>query len=208
MATFSQRVSVSANDAFEIPATTPNLDENYIEVGDHGGSVTTICRFTAVGIEQGATINTATITFTGQDTYNSGTNMYVYVGCEDVDSSAVPNGDDGNVANRAASITTAKTEWNIKAIVTDTTYKINIKDAVQEIISRAGWASGNNIAILMTDKDCANNEWQQMYSCDGSGAKAPILDIDFTNPSVGGQPMQIRAQGIPTARRDRPHGWN
>lgn len=209
MSTFSQRISVSANDAIEIPATSPNLTENYIEVGDHGGSTTTICRFTAVGIAQGATINTATITFTGQDTYDSGTNMYVYVGCEDVDDSAIPTTTDGNVANRAASITTAKTEWNIKSIVKETTYPINVKDAVQEVVSRAGWVSGNNLSILITDKDCANNEWQQIYAVDGSATKAPILAIDYTDPAVGGQPTPARTFGIPTGRRrDRPGGWN
>lgn len=204
---FSQRVTVSANDGFEIPATSPNLDEDYIEVGDHGGSVTTICRFTSIGIAQGATINTATITFTGQDSYDSGTAMSVSVGCEDVDSSAVPTTDDENVANRAASITTAKTAWNIKAIVKDSTYQIDIKDAVKEVIDRAGWVSGNNIAVLVINLNCPANEWQQMYSVDGSGAKAPIIDIDFTDPTTG-QPTHIRLFGTPTRSKDRPGGWN
>ena len=207
MSTFSQRVSVSANDGFEIPATTPNLDANYIEIGDNGGGIVTICRFTAVGIAQGATINTATITFTGQDTYNSGTDMNVNVGCEDVDDSAVPNEDDGNVANRAANITTAKTAWNIRAIVTDTTYQIDIKDAVQEVISRVGWVSGNDLSVLVIDSTCPASEWQQFYSVDGSGAKAPIIAIDYTEATTG-QPAIVRSLGIPTARRDRPRSWN
>jgi len=119
--------------------------------------------------------------------------MNVFVGCEDVDDSALPTTSDGNVSNRAANITTAKTTWNIKSIVADTEYPIDITTAVQEVINRVGWVSGNDIAVLIVNSTCPTNEWQQVFSVDGSGAKAPIIDIDYTDPTTGnGQPAHVR----------------
>jgi hypothetical protein len=197
MAVFSQTISDTNNDGFEIGGGTPDLTTR-TEVGDHSGaSTTSLWRFTNVTIAQGATINSATITLTGADTYTGPTTMFAYFGCEDVDTSGTLSTSDGNIANRAANITTAQTDYDLHIVALGTAYPITITSAVSEVISRAGWASGNALSVMAIDHSCPSDEWQYFYDYSGSAVKAAAISIDYTESSGGA--ISGTAAGLATA---------
>ena len=68
----------------------------------------------------------------------------------------------------------------------------NISSVVQEIVNRAGWASGNSIAVFWDDHEgrstmpTGDSQYYQRsaYSYDGSAANAPILHVEYTSASA------------------------
>ena len=50
-----------------------------------------------------------------------------------------------------------------------------LKAVVQEIVNRSGWASGNNLSILV-QKNQGN---RRVYSYDGSTSQAPLLHVEY-----------------------------
>jgi len=149
-------------------------------------------RFQSLPISQGATIATANVTYTAKVNRASTVVRTRFTG-EDVDDAATFSSlvdyqaRRGTVVGGANDdyITTAQVDWDaIPAWTAETTYTSpELKTIVQEIVNRAGWASGNDMVIFWDDhdgrSDAASNCLRQGYSYVGSSTKAPLLYVSW-----------------------------
>lgn len=126
-------------------------------------------RFTSVGIPQGATISSASFSLKAQATYASGGTIKFLVKGQAADTTITfgVTGSD-NLATAARPRTTAvSASWSLPSVTAGTRYSIDITSVVQEIVNRAGWASGNSIVIIVeVDATTTSGEWQDFYSYD------------------------------------------
>ena len=137
-------------------------------------------RFTGVTIPQGASINVAYISLYAVQLL--GTIPTTYINGEAADN-AVTFVDAANYDGRAR--TTASTTWTPSAWVINTWYNSSsIVSVIQEIINRAGWASGNALVIFWRDNSGwgGSQKWVAARSYDGSTTYAPKLHIEYTPP--------------------------
>jgi len=167
--------------------TTSGIDRN-------GGGM----RFTSVDIPQGATINTAKITFRcGYAT--SGTVCRTRFRGEDIDDAAAFS-TQANYLGRDR--TSAYVDWDgIPAWIVDTNYESpEIKTVVQEIVNRGSWASGNDMVIFWddhedrSDHNNACERWARSY--DGSTTYAPKIHIEYTEGGAALEKNLIDAVAI------------
>jgi len=146
-----------------------------IELVKEGSLQTVGIRFTGVSIAQGATISSAYIQFQ-VDEVTSGA-LTLTIQADDADNSAAfveANGsyDVSGRTKTSASVSWSPADW---AAIGDegTAQKTgNIGSIIQEIINRAGWASGNALTIIITGSDAnrrtaENNPELQITTADG-----------------------------------------
>jgi hypothetical protein len=145
-------------------------------------------RFLNIPIPKGSTINSAKLTLTCRLS-RSNTIVNSKLRGEDADNAAAFS-DYADYSGRPR--TTNQVTWNnIPAWTAETEYDSpDITSIIQEIIDRAGWASGNALVIFWDDHDDisthVDNTHRHAYSYDSSPAKAPNLHIEYTPPAAGG----------------------
>lgn len=178
MTTFSQSLTVAADAGYELVGLLNWLDSGSAggaaAVGDSTGFVTNGgFRFSSITIPQGATINSATITF-NQKRNNIADSVVATWYAWATDNAG--QFDDTTNYPSVVGKTTADEPWITD---TNTSYHSVVHDVVsivQEIINRGGWSSGNAInftAISTTSVSSALDD------IDISGT-APVIDIDYT----------------------------
>lgn len=182
------RMAGIANDAGRAVGTgagVSNITETILSPGSHANNDewSAGARFTSVTIANAATINSATFILTAQSTYNAGANVVKYwVSAHASDNSGVlvATGGSLNTTNRPRT-TAVSAGWTQTSVTANTEYSIDVTSVVQEIVNRAGWASGNALTIIVdTHADTTLNEWQDYHAYDGDTARAPKLNIDYT----------------------------
>jgi len=140
-------------------------------------------RFDNVTIPQGAIITSAKLTFQATSASQPGSPNVEIFGFDEDDTARIANADPDDYLARAR--TTASVTWTIEAWTSgsadhDTP---DIAAVVQEIISRAGWVSGNALAITVEeDGNTANaNNFRRAVSVDNAvGATgAPQITINY-----------------------------
>ena len=146
--TYTQTISVDAN----APSWRVNETAFYAGPEQHAGKTTVVLSmsnlFTSVTVPAGATITSATFSYNVQ-AYNGSPALLVYG--EDADNpSTASTAADGN----GRTLTTA----NVDPAFTGTGNKdINVKTIVEEIIARAGWATGQNMQLFIKDNGSADS---------------------------------------------------
>jgi len=104
---------------------------------------------------------------------------------EDVDDAPTFADDADAFDDRYANHTTAMVNWDdIGSWTAESEYDSpDISSVIQEIVNRAGWASGNDLVLFWEDFDGrsskALNVWRSAHSYDGDTTKAPLLTIDY-----------------------------
>jgi hypothetical protein len=184
--TLNLQVGASADDG----DTQISIDNNnsitrtMMPVGNfNGNSHMDAARFNTVTIPQGATITSATYTSTAQATYNCGAcTLTANVYLEDVDNSAALTTTNMN----EKVLTTANTAWNQTSVVAETEYDVDVTTAVQEVVNRGSWSSGNSMSVLVRDNGSSSSEWQEYYTYDSSPTKAPKLEIVYVSGGGSG----------------------
>lgn len=177
----SSRISDSRDDAEEDVGATPGpvfLSSWDLEmVYDPGwayGDQTTGMRFNGINIPQGATIQSAKITFRANSSQSGASNIQFW----------------GQAADNASAFTTANFDissrpktsasfaWNnVPAWTTGAYYATpDLSAIIQEIINRSGWSAGNSLAIITTGAGK-----RDAYSYDGSISAAPLLEITYVD---------------------------
>jgi len=178
-------------------ANISSLTDNPVSPGSHGSNNehTAAFRFTSVTVPNAATINSASFVLTAQATYDAGANVVSYLVSAEASDNAPAMVDTGSGENLRSSTGTAprprttavSAAWNQTSVTADTEYSISITSVIQEIVNRAGWASGNAILITVdTNTTTTLGEWQDYYSYDGSATKAAKLNIDYTAGGASG----------------------
>ena len=175
MSTFTKRVSSSADNGDERDNTTWFTDE--AKTGNQGGfSWNGGFRFTNVTIPRGATITSAKLTYTA---FNSNSfNAYAIV-----KGVAADNFSGFGSSNRPSQVakTSHSANWTPSAFTANNTYDTpDLKDIIQEIIDRSGWASGQAIGLVVLDNLSESDAFRDCYSYGTNSSKAMLLTITYT----------------------------
>jgi hypothetical protein len=131
------------------------------------------CRFVVPNIASGTTITATTMSIYVVTQDDPDCKIY----CQASDNA--PNyTTDADVVNRA--VTTANTTWNTTNIGLGLKSTPDFTGAMQEVISRAGWAAGNACNVIMRGSlsDSANEVRFDAY--EAAGANQPVLTITYT----------------------------
>ena len=140
-------------------------------------------RFNNVTVAQGATITSAKITYTGRVTdVPLGYDQTIYG--DDVDDS-VNFVDNANIISRTR--TTASASWTTPIVTTaDTEFDTaDLTSIVQEIVDRAGWASGNDMTFMsITTAGTADNNGADVYYYANSTTKCAKLTIVYADATA------------------------
>lgn len=177
MPVFTQTVSGS-NDR---EGTSAANSFDGFTMGNEAGSVKYAgVRFTTVTIPAGSTINSAAMSVNAQGVENGQpATIHTRVFCEAADDPGAWDTTTHRIDTATA--TTAFADWDPSAWgVGSTVTGPDFASAVQEVIDRGGWASGNAVAILVRDDGSSSNGLG--YALDNSARIA----IDYTEGAGGG----------------------
>jgi hypothetical protein len=171
---FNAAIAASADDAQQ--ATTTVAITGVTIIVDGAGNWLGF-RFQNVTIPQGSAINAATMSVYVQSGATDDPDVDIY--CEAADNAATFAATANNISNRAR--TTAKTNWTAANIGTAWRTTPDFAAVVQEVTDRAGWASGNALAVIF-DGLSASALRVRAYD---NGAEYATITIDYTAPSSG-----------------------
>lgn len=189
MSTFNP--AASNDDSCRAPSTL-DLTGTSFSFGYYGatGAYHSYVRFPNVTVPKGATITSAKLTFVS---YNdrSTANTNVKISANDVDDSVAPT---TTTAFDGLVLTTAEVEWNnIEAWTAGNSYDSpDIKTVIQEIVDRAGWASGQAIGMVIKNNG-SSESLRQARSYD-YGSSYPVLTIEY---SVAGSTTSTGDSSLP-----------
>ena len=150
--TVERRVSASNDDAEERSDGSMYRSSSDLELVDDGSRRQTVgMRFNGVGIPQGAAILNAYLQFQVDET-NSGSVSLEIRGQND-DNATTFTSSDGNITSRpttAASVSWAPPSWTSVGATGSGQRTPDLKDIIQEIVNRTGWAANNSLVIIIT----------------------------------------------------------
>lgn len=172
--TLSSRVLSSADDAEQnLSSNAVTLNSTDLELG-YDGTIPQMVgmRFRNISVPQGAIVTNAYIEFETDAVWSNATNLTI----------------SGQYANTTTTFTTAASNLSSRPKTTSTVgwtpsswntvsqkhQSPNIKNIVQEIVNRPGWASGNSMAMFITGTGRREAE-----AYDGEAANAPRLVITY-----------------------------
>lgn len=141
-------------------------------------------RFQGIIIPQGATITSAYIQFTVDETDSNASNLTIHG--EDIDHAAEFVQTNNNISNRtttAASVNWTPPAWASTGLAGTDQQTSGLSSIVQEIINRSGWMSGNAISFIITGSGERIAE-----SYDGTSSAAPVLHLAYNTTPNGCSP--------------------
>ena len=135
-------------------------------------------RFLNLTIPQGATIDSAKISFKEAFTANA-TPCPTRIYFNDVDdASTLPT---SAATYNALAVTSEYVDWAVPVAAQATWYDSpDITDVIQEIVDRANWESGNDMLLLWKDNGAANYHYRQVRTYDNSSSDGVKLTINYT----------------------------
>ena len=184
-----RNTSSSSNSTYNAGFSNSNAKE-YIGVQDDEGNTDYFAgyfRFNNIVAEQGATIQSAYFKINKRGFSGNSADYDFYVAAYDADNQAAPTTAAGlNHSN----YTTAQIAWGsntdtgngtIRSAANGTVLSSpDIKTAIQEVVDRSGWSSGNSIVIAFYPKTNVSGGYNQMVYVemyDDSGDVPPQLEI-------------------------------
>lgn len=188
MATYSARVSVGGDDAEERRNGSAAIvnQSSYFWIRNHTFDTSDRdagWRFTSVTVPNGATINSCTITFDNASANDD--DIYADFHFEDVDDAGAFSAVDGDVSDRAK--TTSEVAWQADGLGPGTAQSPDLSGPCQEVVDRAGWASGNAMVVLhVPDANPAADKDYLGESYESDSAEAALLQI--THGAVAANP--------------------
>lgn len=173
--TVEVRVTAGSDDAEErVSNGSVSVTGSDLELVTDAGNVQEVgIRFPSVSIPQGATILNAYVEFETDETSSEATNLAFYA--EDTNDASTFTTSTGNITSRPK--TSASAAWNnVPAwnTVNEKHQTPNLSSAVQEVVNRAGWSSGNDLVIIATGSGRRVAE-----SYEGESANAPLLHVEY-----------------------------
>ena len=175
-------ISVQINDNDDDVAernSNGNMDfsSSDLELINDGGDEQTVgMRFNNIDIPPSATVTSAYIQFTVDET-NSGTTNLTFKAEAHDDAPAFSN-NDHDVSDRTttnASVNWNPSDWTSVGEAGTDQQTPDLSAIVQEIVDRAGWSANNSMVFIVTGSGERTAE-----SHDGSPSDAPILHVTYT----------------------------
>lgn len=144
-------VASSADDAEENSSGRVDLDSSDLELVTESTVQKVGIRFTSVSIPAGARVTDAYIQFTSDETSSDSTSLTI--AAQALDNAPAFTTATGNVSSRPK--TAATVAWSPASWTTTSTAGVdqrtpNLSAAVQEVVDRQGWVSGNALAFTIT----------------------------------------------------------
>lgn len=136
--------------------------------------------FTTIAIPNGATISAAKIQMEYGGFESNSVGESFDISAEDVDDASAPT----TVSEVFdATLTTANATWTVASMSSGTWYDSpELKTVIQEIVDRSGWASNNNITIMLHNNSAG--DWYVRWKSRTTGASyAPKLIITYSTGS-------------------------
>ena len=183
--TLNLQVGASAGDAFQVGTTVAinGVSINVDDVDEWFGA-----HWTNATIAAGSTIDTAF--YSPYINGSASDEPFHILKGEDSDSAAAYATTSDNINARPR--TTASDSWDDTDLGTSGGFEqwgctttggagVDLKAIIQEIVDRAGWASGNNLALIHTQISLQATRDLQIDTYDSSSAKGAKLDITYTS---------------------------
>lgn len=143
-------------------------------------------RFQTIGIPQGATIDGAVLKVKVKN-FIYAKDIVAHIAADDVDDAAAFSNNAAQCPNQVVNVnpTNAIQVWNITTGAASTWHTLGgtgtgIKDIIQEIVSRPGWASGYDMRLAAWFYDGEDNYKHAVNIYDYRNGEGAILEIDFT----------------------------
>ncbi len=176
--------------------TSPDLEMAY-DYGWHGGEQAVGIRFQNVNIPQGATILSAHLRMTTDDTGDDATT--VEIRAQDSANAATFLSTENNISSRPT--TSTSVPWDVP--VWDTEFKSyttpDLTAVVQEVVGRDLWVKNNSMAFVITGTGTRSAK-----SYDKIPAMAPMLHVEYEKQVAD----EIAGVGFPLAGDDATLSWN
>jgi hypothetical protein len=175
---FGAPISDRTDDADETQDGTVRRTPGDVELGSGSGLVPTTAalRFRGVQIPNGATILGAQVQFTVDETSRRTTNLTIRA--ERADNSAPIGTNAFNISSRprtAASVAWSVPAWQTLGAAGADQRTPNLAAVLQEVVSRAGWASGNAFTVIVTGTGRRTAESFE-------GGKPAVLSVQYAAP--------------------------
>jgi hypothetical protein len=171
------RVAANADDAEESATGSVSTTSSDLELVLDGSNQTVGMRFNGITIPPGATIASAWIQFTTDTTGSIATSLTIQG--QDANSAATFTSAASSISTRprtAASVSWSPAPWTVVGEAASNQRTPDLAAIVQQIVNRAGWASGNSLAIIVT-----GTGKRTAVAHNASPAAAPLLHVTY-NP--------------------------
>ena len=183
-----QRIASGADDAEEAASGAMYFTSTDLELVDdntfNGAGQTVGLRFTGLDIPQGAIITNAWLQFQVDETDNEATSLQIRA--HDTDDAGAFTAADNDISSRtttSAVVAWQPSAWTVVGEAGLEQRTPNLRDVVQEIVDRQGWAANNDLAFVITGTGERTAE-----SYDGNAAAAPLLHIEYELAPPGNRP--------------------
>lgn len=180
----SKRISVGSDDAEQATSGTMYLTSSDLELVydsyQSAGNQQVGMRFTGLNIPKGATITSAYIQFTCDETTTGATSLQIFA--ENTDNAATFTTAANNISGRAktsSSVAWSPASWTTVGQASTAQRTPELATLVQTVVNRTGYAATSAIAIIMTGTGARIAE-----AYEGSATQAPILYVTYTMPSA------------------------
>lgn len=185
---YSQSIAAASDDAEEkvSDGKIQSLTDHDLDFSeDHANKPYIVgMRFTGINVDQGTTLNTASIQMESDESDSALVNLRIYAELSDDASTFTTSNDD--ISDRPYD-PAEYVDWdNIPAWstgeVSPDTKTPDLTPILQEIIDRPGWVSGNDVVLLFYDNGGDGGQ-RAARSRDGSGL-TPTLSITWGNGAI------------------------
>jgi len=156
-----------------------------------------VLRFTNINVPQGATIQSATITYRAQaSSLFDDTSGHTFYGQADDDPSTF-TATANNISGRAR--TSVSVDWVVPKWTSNTDFiSPDLSTIVQEIVNRSGWRS-NNALVIIGQTTVGQNRVAHSFDSPDFSSYAPLLTITYCvndNHTIGGLVWEDDGDGI------------
>ncbi len=161
---------------------------------DMSPSQTNGVRFQSVNVPNGAMILDARIIFTARNSDSSSTAL-TFFGHLTSDAATFSTSCNGCYDVSGRTKTSTSVTWNPTSWSTNNEYPSDdLSGIVQEIVSQAGWTSGNAMAFVQTNGGAGQ---RRAYTYNGSSSRAAKLEVTYATSVISDdQVVGLRFQGI------------
>jgi parallel beta-helix repeat protein len=173
------RVATSADDAEERSDGTVSRSSSDLELVTDATVQTVGIRFPGLAVPAGAHVDAAWVQFTTDESTSAATSLDVRV--QLVGNAPAFTGNAHNVSSRLTSASSpvgwVPAPWAVVGAAGADQRTPDLAGALQQVVSRTDWASGNAVVVIVTGSGRRTAE-----AYDGSPAGAPLLHVAYTVP--------------------------
>ncbi|MEL6534599.1 MAG: Ig-like domain-containing protein [Bacteroidota bacterium] len=182
----SSRISDGADDVEERSDGSMYNNSSDLELVYDGGNQVVGLYFRNLNLPQGATINSANLQFTTDETNSGTTNLTIRA--HDTNAPSAFSSSTNNLSNRA--LTSASVNWSPGSwsSVGQKHTTPNLASVIQELVDRSGWTSSSNVALIISG---TGERTAEAY--EGSSGNAALLTVNYTVGGGGGTPPCLGA---------------